>query len=152
MWRELRLALSPTLTRDVVHAGDGVVAAKQERAVVARITIPRRCEGRGRLTEGETGELDEHVFNRDITAAGGAEQVQATNRRGLVDRRRIQGVVAQRAELEVGLTKGTDDTVFSGGTGIDRQRHTGTGREVIAITVLLADITAPGRRIVDAAV
>src|SRR6202790_5864840 len=32
---------------DVVDAGDGVVAAEQERGVVARIAMPRRCIGRG---------------------------------------------------------------------------------------------------------
>src|SRR5258706_16323694 len=57
---------------DVVHAGDGVMTADQGRRVVARITMPRRRIGRGRLTEGESGELDERELDRDITAAGGA--------------------------------------------------------------------------------
>src|SRR5258707_13752298 len=117
MWRELRLALSPTLTRDVVHAGDGVVAAKQERAVVARITIPRRCEGRGRLTEGETGELDEHVLNRDIAAAGGIEEIGVVTQIGIQHVR--VATSTQSAELEIALGEGADDAVFSGGTGID---------------------------------
>ena len=60
---------------DVVHAGDGVFAAEQERAVVARITIPGRRVGRRRLTEGEAGELQEHVFDRDIAAADGIKQL-----------------------------------------------------------------------------
>ena len=60
---------------DVVHAGDGVMTAEQERGVVARITVPRRRVGRSRLTEGEAGELDEHHFDRDIAAAGGVKQV-----------------------------------------------------------------------------
>ena len=39
------------------------------------------------------------------------------------------------AELEVSLTEGADDAVFGRGTGIDRQRHTRTGGEVVAIAV-----------------
>src|SRR5439155_16763601 len=59
---------------DVVHAGDGVMAAEQERGVVARITMPRRRVGRGRFTEGEASELDEHHFDRDIAFAGVVQQ------------------------------------------------------------------------------
>ena len=51
---------------DVVHAGDGVMTAEQERGVVARITMPRRGVGRSRLTEGEPSELDEHHFDGHI--------------------------------------------------------------------------------------
>src|SRR6478609_6490117 len=51
---------------DVVDAGDVVSAAHQVRVVVARITVPRRSEGRSRLTEGEASELDEHHFDRDV--------------------------------------------------------------------------------------
>src|ERR1041385_3548578 len=67
---------------DVVDAGDVVSTAHQERVVVARITVPGRREGRSRLTEGETSELDEHHFNRDVTSARGGEQriVQAGSR------------------------------------------------------------------------
>ncbi len=54
---------------DVVDTGDGVFAAEQERGVVARITIPGRRIGRRRLTEGEAGELQEHIFDRDIAFA-----------------------------------------------------------------------------------
>src|ERR1700687_2218465 len=54
---------------DVVYAGDGGVAAEQERGVVARITMPRRRIGRGRFAEGEAGELDEHELDRDIAFA-----------------------------------------------------------------------------------
>src|ERR1700730_19436548 len=44
---------------DVVHTRDGVVTAEQVRAVLAaQITMPGRRIGRGRLTEGEAGELD----------------------------------------------------------------------------------------------
>src|SRR5258707_4927781 len=59
---------------DVVYAGDGVITAEQVRRVVARIAMPRRRIGRGRLTEGEAGELDEHKLDRDIAAAGGIKQ------------------------------------------------------------------------------
>src|ERR1700692_4239889 len=55
---------------DVVHAGDGVMTAEQERRVVARITMPRGRVSRSRLTEGEASELDEHELNCDIAAAG----------------------------------------------------------------------------------
>src|SRR6202008_3491124 len=60
---------------DVVYAGDGVMTAEQERRVVARIAMPGRRIGRGRLTEGEAGELNERKFNRDIAAAGGVKQL-----------------------------------------------------------------------------
>src|SRR6185295_11759710 len=59
---------------DVVDAGDVVSAAHQVRVVVARIAVPGRRIGRSRLTEGETSELDEHHFNRDVAAASGAEE------------------------------------------------------------------------------
>src|SRR5437763_1479558 len=59
---------------DVVDAGDVVSAAHQERVVVARIAVPGRREGRSRLTEGETSELDEHHFNRNVTTTSGGEQ------------------------------------------------------------------------------
>src|SRR5262249_39107389 len=42
--------------------------------------------------------------------------------------------------------------VLSGGTGINRQRHTRTGVEVVEVTVALTKVARPGRLIVDAAV
>src|SRR5205823_4629967 len=135
---------------DVVDTGDVVGTAHQERVVVARIAVPGRRVGRRRLTEGETSELDEHHFNRDITTACGGEQVriEAGSRADRVRRVARSEVV----ELEVGLTEGADNAVFGGGTGINRQRHTGTGREVIAIAIALAQITRPGRTTVGGAV
>src|SRR3979411_749402 len=59
---------------DVVHAGDGVMTAEQERGVVARITMPGRRITRRRLTEGEAGELDERELDRDKAATGCMEQ------------------------------------------------------------------------------
>jgi len=38
------------------------------------------------FTEGETGELDEHILDRGIAPAGGVEQVTAANRRSKVGR------------------------------------------------------------------
>ena len=61
---------------DVVDAGVGVVAAEQARIDVAREAVPRRRVGRRRLTEGEAGELDEEIFNRDVAAAGGVQRVR----------------------------------------------------------------------------
>src|SRR5207237_5072367 len=55
-------------------------------------------------------------------------------------------------ELEVGLTEGADHAVFRCGAGIDRQRHAGAGGEIVAITVLLAEIAVPRRLAVRAAV
>ena len=55
-------------------------------------------------------------------------------------------------ELEVSLTEGADHAVFGGGAGINRQRHTRTGSEVVAIAVALTEIAVPRRLIVDAAV
>src|SRR5829696_10305810 len=121
---------------DVVDAGDVVSAAHQERVVVARIAVPRRRIGRSRLTEGETSELDEHHFNRDIAAASAREQrrVDASSTKN----ERVFRTVAEVVELEVALTEGADNAVFGSGTGINRQRHTRTGREVIAIAIALA--------------
>src|SRR6185436_7520304 len=107
---------------DVVDAGDVVSTAHQERVVVARIAVPGRRVGRSRLTEGETSELDEHHFNRDITTAGSGKQSVVERRAGEVGRR-SNVRRAEIVELEVGLTEGADNAVFGGGTGIDRQRH-----------------------------
>ena len=108
-----------------------VVAADQERRVVARITVPGRRVGRGRLTEGEPSELDEHVLNRDIAAAGAVEQrttAVVARGRSTPSELRVDGVACRSVvELEVALTEGADNAVFGGGTGIDGQRHTRTG-------------------------
>ena len=48
------------------------------------------------------------------------------------DRAGLVVLLPRVLELEVGLTEGADDAVFGGGAGINRQRHTGTGGEVIA--------------------
>src|SRR6202040_1224341 len=129
---------------DVVHAGDGVVAADQERRVVARITVPGRRVCRGRLTEGEPGELDEHIFNRDVTATGGVEEPAA-----VVAEVRGQGVrvgrvaLSEHVELEVALSEGADHAVFSCGARIDSQRKTRTFTEAVAETIAQAQIAAP---------
>ena len=136
---------------DVVDAGVGVVAAEQARIDVAREAVPGRRVGRRRLTEGEAGELDEEIFDRDIAAASGGQQRAVDGRAG-VERRRRGWSMPKLLELEVALAEGADHAVFGRGTGIDRQRHTGAGDEVIAIAVLLAEIAAPGRRAVGAAV
>ena len=60
---------------DVVDAGVGIVAAEQARGDVARETLPRRRVGRGGLTEGEAGELDEEIFDRDVAAARDVQRV-----------------------------------------------------------------------------
>src|ERR1700682_709890 len=135
---------------DVVHAGDGGFTAEQERRVVARITMPRSGIGRSRLTEGEARELDEHELNRGVAFAGIVEEGRGGRYSGR--NRRVGSVVAEGLELEVGLTEGADDAVFRGGAGIDRQRHTGAGSEVIAVAILLTEVTRPRRLIVEAAV
>ena len=108
-----------------------VITAEQVGRVVARIAMPRRRIGRSRLAESEAGELQEHQFDRDIAAADGVKQVGATNRSGQVDRVRVERAVAERGELPVSLSEGADHAVFGGGAGINRQRHTGTGRPVV---------------------
>src|SRR5207247_1192032 len=86
---------------DVVDAGDGVMTAEQERGVVARIAMPRGGEGRSRLTEGETGELDEHELNRDVAFAGLVEQARARAGAGRAgEHKRVDRVVALGRELE----------------------------------------------------
>ena len=69
-----------------------------------------------------------------------------------LNRGRIDGAAAEVVELEVALTEGADHAVFGGGTGIDRQRHTGAGDEIVAKAVLLAEIAVPCRLAVGAAV
>src|ERR1700716_896254 len=129
------------------------MTAEQERGVVARITMPRRRIGRSRLTEGEPSELDEHHFNRDVAAACGAQKRTVDASAGIWGGSgECRIVTAVVLELEVGLTKGADDAVFGGGTGINRERHTRTGGPGVAIAVLLAEVARPGRLIVDAAV
>src|SRR5262249_32903799 len=115
---------------------------------VARITVPRRCVGRSRLTESETGELDEHHFNRDVAAARNVERVLGAARES---KSVVRIAVAEVGELEVALTEGTDNAVFGGGAGINRQRHTRTGEEVIAVAIALARV-AVIRRIAIGAV
>src|SRR5262245_10121511 len=134
---------------DVVDAGDVVSAAHQERVVVARITIPRRSVGRSRLTEGETSELDEHHFDRHVTAAGDVERVgSATRECG----ERVRVRTSEVVELEVTLAEGTDNAVFGGSASINRQRHTGAGREVIAVAVTLTEVARIGRLTVSTTV
>src|ERR1700716_4041869 len=129
------------------------MTAEQERGVVARITMPRRRIGRSRLTEGEPSELDEHHFNRDVAAACGAQKRTVDASSGIWGGSgECRVVTAVVLELEVALTKGTDDAVFGGGTGINRERHTRTGGPVVAIAVLLAEVAVQGRRPVGAAV
>src|SRR4051794_18191659 len=107
---------------DVVDAGDGVMAAHQERVVVAWIAIPRSRESRRRLTEGETSELDEHHFNRDVTFARTVEQAGGGANRGRAgEQGRVDRAVALGGELEVTLTEGADHAVFRGSAGINRQ-------------------------------
>src|SRR5258708_11201132 len=135
---------------DVVHTGNRVFAADQEGAVVARITIPGRRIGRRRLTEGEAGELQEHVLNRDIAAADARKRgiVQATKRAGgRGDNRRVASL--EVLELEVALSKGTNDAVLGGGAGINRQRHTRAAVDVIGPAITLAGVAAIGRSIVN---
>src|SRR5213078_2542716 len=135
---------------DVVDTGDVVGTAHQERVVVARIAVPGCRVGRRRLTERETSELDEHHFNRDVTTASGGEQrvIQASSRADRVRRVARSKVL----ELEVALTEGADHAVFGGGTGINRDRQTRTGVEVIAVAVALAGVARIEGLAVDAAV
>src|SRR5258705_7039454 len=129
------------------------MAAEQERGVVARITMPRRRIGRSRFTEGETGELQKHELDRDITFADVAQQTAEAIAAGVCNERAGVKVVAVKGgDLEVGLGEGANHAVFSCGAGINRKRHTRTGGEVIAIAILLPEIARPRRLIVDAAV
>ncbi len=57
-----------------------------------------------------------------------------------IERRILPLGVGRIVELEVALTEGADNAVFGGGAGIDRQRHTGAGDEVIAIAIALTQI------------
>src|SRR5262249_29175574 len=136
---------------DVVNAGDGVVTTDQVRAVVARKAVPRSRKGRSRLTEGEARELDERELDRDIAAADGIEQVDAADRRSRADALGVKGTPAERIHREVALTKGADDAIFRGGAGINRQRQTGTGDDLVLETVLLPGVTIPSRGVLDAA-
>src|SRR4029077_15645971 len=124
-----------------------------ERRDVARETLPGRCVGRGRLAEGEAGELEKNVLRRDVAFAGLVEQgrVCAGARRcGEVGR--VDGVAALGRELDIGLHEGADPALFAGGEGIARQGQTGPRSIVVVEAVLLAEIAVPGRLAVRAAV
>src|SRR3569833_4114745 len=101
--------------------------------------MPRRGEGRGRLTEGETSELDEHHFDRDIAAARLVKQVRVVAQ---VGGQTVRVLRAEHRELEVALTEGADHAVLGGSAGINSQRHTGAAVEVVAVTVALAVVAA----------
>ena len=133
---------------DVAHAGDVVIAAEQERGVVARIAMPRRGIGRCRLTEGEASELDEQEFHDHEAVAGRAQQVAVVAEVGR-EHVRVERCTTQSIECEVALTEGADHAIFGGGTGINRQRQTRTGGEVIAIAVHLTGIAAPRRSVLN---
>src|SRR4051812_6227194 len=66
--------------------------------------------------------------------------------------RRSKVAASEVLELEVALTEGADHAVFGGGTGINRDRHTGTGVEVIAEAIALASVARVEGLAVDAAV
>src|SRR5206468_1123612 len=111
---------------DVVDAGVGILTAEQGRVDVARETVPGRRISRRRLTEGEAGELDEEIFDRDIAVARGVKQLRVVaevGREGVG----VERAAAQRGELKITLAEGANHTVLGRGAGIDRQRHTRTG-------------------------
>ena len=58
----------------------------------------------------------------------------------LVGRAPIAAARSEVLELEVALAEGTDNAVFGGGAGINRQRHTGAGGEVVAVAVAVAGV------------
>src|ERR1700694_5533196 len=105
--------------------------------------MPRRRIGRRRLTEGEAGELDEYKLNPDIATACAIKQVRIVTKVG-VQGVRIKGASTQCVEREVALAEGADHAVFSGGAGINVQRNTRTGAEIVAITVTLTGVPAIG--------
>src|ERR1700733_11053052 len=89
---------------DVVYTRDGVVTAEQKRRVLAaQITMPGRRIGRGRLTEGEAGELDEQVFDDDRAAARGVER-DVVAQVG-IEHGRVEAAAAQGVEREVALAE-----------------------------------------------
>src|ERR1700730_12182868 len=135
---------------DVVYAGDGVMTTEQIRVAVARVTMPRRRIGRGRLTESEAGELDEHELDPDIATACAIKQVAVVAEIGSQGVR-VLTATAEHIEREVALTEGANHAIFSGGARINRQRHTRMGDEIVAITVLRPRVTAPGRGTLGAA-
>src|SRR5439155_25699490 len=113
----------------------------------------RRGIGRCGLTEGEAGELDEEIFNRDVATARRGEQ--SAVERGAAEEGRCGAAGVARTEileLEVTLAERANHAVFGRGTGIDRQCQARTGEEVVAIAVLLAEIAVPGRCAMGAAV
>src|SRR5215213_8178221 len=94
----------------------------------------RASNSRGRLTEGEAGELDEHHFDRNIAFAGVVKQAsRGADRRGTGEQDRVDGTGGLSRELEIALTEGADNAVFSSRTGIDGERHTRTSSEVVTV-------------------
>ncbi len=110
------------------------MTAQQEGRVIARIPLPGRREGRGRLPKSEPLKLNKDVFNRNIASSRGVQQsaVEAAAQDGRVDRRSTQSV-----KLKIGAPESADYAVFGGGSRIDRQRHTGPTRKIVAETIPL---------------
>src|SRR5262249_52739714 len=67
-------------------------------------------------------------------------------------RQRVRVSGAEVVELEVSLAEGTNDAIFGGGTGIDRERHTRTAVDLVDKAVALTEVARPGRLTVNAAV
>src|SRR5260370_897627 len=59
---------------------------------------------------------------------------------------------AEVLELEVALREGADDAIFSGGAGINRQRHTGAAVDPVDEPVARAPTARPKRTVIDVAV
>src|SRR5947209_4962947 len=79
---------------NVVDAGIGILATEQEGREIAGKTLPRRGIGGSGLTEGEACELNEHIFDRDITAAGHVQQ-RAVKAAQLRSRQRRSGTTSE---------------------------------------------------------
>src|SRR5262249_40929163 len=108
---------------DVVHTSDGVVTADQEGRVVARIAVPRRRIGRGRLTEGEAGGLQETMLNTDAAATDAIEHKAAEpTERGRTRAEHVRVGAAKVIELPVGVREGAAAWVLGGGRGINGER------------------------------
>src|SRR5713101_9643168 len=92
------------------------VGIDTSRKVYFRFLLGSDRIGRGRLTEGEAGELDEKVLHRDVTAACRVKRLSAADRGSLVDRVRVG-----RAPLQcAGPRRNVTETMPASGPRIAR--------------------------------
>jgi hypothetical protein len=61
----------------------------------------------------------------------------------------VERCAAQCIKLKISLAEGTNHAVFGGGAGIDGQRQTRSGGEIVPVTIHLTRIAVPSGLILN---